>query len=184
MPVEIETTGIPDVLVLKPRVFGDDRGFFMEAWNQVDFDGALGDHIEFVQDNHSRSVRNVLRGLHYQLDTPQGKLVRVASGSIFDVAVDIRRGSAHFGGWVAAELSAANKHQLWIPPGFAHGFLVLSDAADVLYKATTYYAPASDRSILWSDPAIGVEWPIGPGVEPLLSVKDRDAVPLAAAQVL
>jgi dTDP-4-dehydrorhamnose 3,5-epimerase len=184
MPIDTEATAIPDVLLFSPKVFGDDRGFFMEAWNQADFDGAVGRHVEFVQDNHSRSVHGVLRGLHYQVGTPQGKLVRVAAGSIFDVAVDIRRGSEHFGKWVSAELSAINKQQLWIPPGFAHGFLVLSDVADVLYKATTYYAPASDRSILWSDGAIGIEWPIAAGVAPLLSEKDRDAVLLADAEAL
>lgn len=182
MPLEIQPLRLPEVLLLSPQVFGDNRGFFMEAWNERDFQEAVGASVEFVQDNHSRSVGGVLRGLHYQLAPAQGKLVRVAIGSVFDVAVDLRRGSASFGKWVAAELTAENKHQLWIPPGFGHGFLVTSASADVLYKATTYYDQPSDRSILWNDPQIGIDWPLE-GTEPLLSDKDRNAVPLALADV-
>ncbi len=182
MPPETESLAIADVLLIRPQVYGDERGFFMEAWNQRDFDAAVGKPVEFVQDNHSRSTHGVLRGLHYQLNPGQGKLVRVAAGAIFDVAVDIRRSSPTFGRWVAAELTADNKHQLWVPPGFAHGFLVLSATADVLYKATTYYDPPSDRSMLWNDPKIGIEWPLE-GAEPLLSDKDRNAVPLAQADL-
>lgn len=182
MPLDIESLGIPDILLVRPTVFGDDRGFFMEAWNEREFNEAVGSSIDFVQDNHSRSVKGTLRGLHYQLSPAQGKLVRVTNGRIFDVAVDIRQGSLTFGHWVGIELSAENKHQLWIPPRFAHGFLVLSPSADVLYKATTYYDPSSDRSILWSDGEIGIEWPLG-GLEPILSAKDRAAVRLADADV-
>lgn len=182
MPLEIEPLALPEVLLLRPQVFGDDRGFFMEAWNGQDFERAVGAPVEFVQDNHSRSVRGVLRGLHYQLNPPQGKLVRVAIGSVVDVAVDLRRSSPSFGRWVAAELSAENKHQLWIPPGFGHGFFVTSESADVLYKATSYYDPPSDRSILWNDVDIAIDWPLA-GVEPLLSEKDRNAVPLGEADV-
>ncbi|MCP4307372.1 MAG: dTDP-4-dehydrorhamnose 3,5-epimerase [bacterium] len=180
--MEIKPLSLPEVLQVSPAVFGDDRGFFSESWNERDFNDAIGTSIAFVQDNHSRSVRGVLRGLHYQLSPAQGKLVRVAVGAIFDVAVDIRRSSPQFGQWVGVELSADNKHQLWIPPGFAHGFLVLSESADVLYKATTYYDPPSDRSILWNDPDIGIDWPLD-GIEPLLSDKDRDAVPLEQADL-
>ncbi|MDJ0923766.1 MAG: dTDP-4-dehydrorhamnose 3,5-epimerase [Acidimicrobiia bacterium] len=182
MPLEVKPTALPDVLLLQPRVFGDDRGFFMEVWNERVFNDSLGAQVRFVQDNHSRSSRGVLRGLHYQLNPPQGKLVRVAVGSVFDVAVDIRRSSATFGRWVGCELSAANKSQLWVPPGFAHGFLVLSEVADVLYKATTFYDAPSDRSIRWDDPDIGIEWPLGE-IEPTLSAKDMKGVPLASADV-
>lgn len=182
MPIEFEPLSLPEVLLLSPAVFGDDRGFFSESWNERVFSKAVGESVRFVQDNHSRSVQGVLRGLHYQLDPAQGKLVRVAVGAVFDVAVDIRRSSPRFGQWVGAELSAENKHQLWIPPGFAHGFLVLSESADVLYKATTYYDPPSDRSILWNDPDIGIDWPLD-GVEPLLSDKDRTAMRLAQADL-
>ena len=182
MALEIESLELSEVLLLRPQVFGDERGFFMEAWNERALNDAVGATIPFVQDNHSRSMRGVLRGLHYQLSPAQGKLVRVAIGKIFDVAVDIRRSSPQFGQWVGAELSAENKHQLWIPPGFAHGFLVLSESADVLYKATTYYDPPSDRSILWNDPDIGIDWPLD-GVEPLLSDKDRTAMRLAQADL-
>lgn len=163
-------TSIPDVLVLEPKVFGDDRGFFYESFNQQAFYKATGIDVNFVQDNHSRSAKNVLRGLHYQVQQPQGKLVRVISGAVFDVAVDIRKSSPTFGQWVGMELSEENRRQMWIPAGFAHGFLVLSDTADFLYKTTDYYAPESERCILWSDPAIGIQWPVGE--EPELSVKD------------
>ncbi|RZI72589.1 MAG: dTDP-4-dehydrorhamnose 3,5-epimerase [Pseudomonas sp.] len=154
--MKVTATRIPDVLVFEPKVFGDARGFFMESFNSRVFDDAVGRHVEFVQDNHSRSARGVLRGLHYQIQQAQGKLVRVTSGAVFDVAVDIRRTSATFGQWVGVELSADNHRQLWVPPGFAHGFLVLSESADFLYKTTDYYAPAHERSILWSDPVRGV----------------------------
>jgi dTDP-4-dehydrorhamnose 3,5-epimerase len=179
--VEVIETRLDGVVIVEPAVFGDDRGFFMEAWNQRVFDAAVGP-VCFVQDNQSRSVYGVLRGLHYQLNPAQGKLVRVAIGSVFDVAVDVRRRSPQFGQWVGVELSATNRRQLWIPPGFAHGFVVLSESADLLYKATEYYDPPSDRSILWNDPEIGVEWPIE-DLEPLLSEKDRTAVPLARADL-
>ena len=174
-------TAIPDVLVLEPKVFGDARGFFLESFNQRAFNQATGLEVEFVQDNHSRSAKGVLRGLHYQLQQPQGKLVRVVRGAVFDVAVDIRRSSPHFGRWVGVELNEDNHRQLWIPPGFAHGFLVLSDSADFLYKTTDYYAPEHERAILWNDPAIGIVWPLT--TEPLLSAKDKAASLLADAAV-
>ena len=174
-------TAIPDVLVLEPKVFGDARGFFLESFNQRAFNQATGLEVEFVQDNHSRSAKGVLRGLHYQLQQPQGKLVRVVRGAVFDVTVDIRRSSPHFGRWVGVELSEDNHRQLWIPPGFAHGFLVLSDSADFLYKTTDYYAPEHERAILWNDPAIGIAWPLA--AEPLLSAKDKAASLLADAAV-
>ena len=181
--MEIIATRLDGVTIVEPTVFGDDRGFFMEAWNQRVFDDAVGSRIEFVQDNHSRSAGGVLRGLHYQLDPhAQGKLVRVATGAVFDVAVDLRRSSESFGQWLGVELSADNQRQLWVPPGFAHGFLVLTESADLLYKTTDYYDAPSDRSLFWNDPEIGVEWPLH-GMEPLLSDKDRNAVPLAQADV-
>jgi dTDP-4-dehydrorhamnose 3,5-epimerase len=182
MSLTIERLAIPEVLLLQPRIFGDERGFFMEAWNQEAFDAAVGKPVGFVQDNHSRSAQGVLRGLHYQLDPPQGKLVRVVVGAVFDVAVDIRKSSPTFGRWVGVELSAENKRQLWIPPGFAHGFYVTTEFADVLYKATTYYDPPSDRSMLWNDPVVGIDWPLGIE-DPMLSDKDRTAVPLAEAEL-
>ena len=176
----VTDTALPGVKLIEPNVFGDDRGFFLESWNARAFADA-GIDAAFVQDNHSRSVRGVLRGLHYQIVEPQGKLVRVVSGAVFDVAVDIRRSSAHFGSWVGAELSADNKRSLWVPPGFAHGFIVLSETADLTYKCTTYYALAYDRSIAWNDPAIGIDWPlIG---APQLSAKDAAAPRLADAEV-
>lgn len=176
-------TDIPDVLILEPRVFEDERGFFMESFNQRGFDEAVGQHYDFVQDNHSRSRKGVLRGLHYQLPPhAQGKLVRVIGGRVFDVAVDIRRSSPTFGKWVGVELSAENRRQLWIPPGFAHGFLVLSEWADFLYKTTAYYAPQSDRGLRWNDPDIGIAWP-ETGVFPLLSAKDESAPLLANADL-
>ena len=167
-------TSLPDVLLLEPKVFGDARGFFMESWNRQTF-AQHGLDLDFVQDNHSRSRKGVLRGLHYQLNDPQGKLVRVTSGAVFDVAVDLRRSSAHFGQWTGYELSAENQRMLWIPPGFAHGFLVLSDSADFLYKTTAYYAPQWDRGVRWDDPEIGIAWPLEE--RPALSVKDQ-ALPL------
>ncbi len=179
--MEVIPTRIPDVLILEPRVHGDARGFFLESFNAHTFHGMTGIDATFVQDNHSRSSRGVLRGLHYQIRHPQGKLVRVSHGSVFDVVVDLRRGSSTFGQWVGAELSGENFRQLWIPPGFAHGFLVLSDNADVLYKTTDYYAPEYERSLLWNDPVLAIEWPLA-GLQPTLSVKDRDGLPLSACE--
>jgi dTDP-4-dehydrorhamnose 3,5-epimerase len=173
--MKVTPTAIPDVLILEPKVFGDERGFFMESFNQTAFDEAVGRHVAFVQDNHSRSAKGVLRGLHYQ-EPPhaQGKLVRVTSGRVFDVAVDIRPSSPTFGQWVGVELSAENHRQLWLPEGMAHGFLVLSDSADFLYKTTDYYAPSHERSLLWSDPALGIRWP-DVGMPPIVSSKDAAA---------
>jgi dTDP-4-dehydrorhamnose 3,5-epimerase len=171
----IVPTDIPDLLILEPRVFGDARGFFMESWNQQAFDAAVGRPTAFVQDNHSRSARGVLRGLHYQLPPhAQGKLVRVTQGRVFDVAVDLRRTSPTLGRWVGVELSGENRRQFWIPPGFAHGFVVLSESADFLYKTTAYYQPSAERALRWNDPTVGVEWPLG-AVEPQLSAKDQQA---------
>jgi dTDP-4-dehydrorhamnose 3,5-epimerase len=163
-------TRLPGVLLLEPKTFGDARGFFLESWNRQTF-ADLGLVLDFVQDNHSRSTQGVLRGLHYQLNDPQGKLVRVVSGAVFDVAVDLRRSSAHFGQWVGYELSADNRRMMWVPPGFGHGFLVLSDSADFLYKTTAYYAPQWDRGIRWDDPQIAVQWPLEG--TPTLSDKDQ-----------
>ena len=168
--MNIIETALPGVLLLEPKVFGDARGFFLESWNRQTF-AELGLELDFVQDNHSRSAKGVLRGLHYQLNAPQGKLVRVVSGSVFDVAVDLRRSSPHFGQWVGYELSAENKRMIWVPPGFGHGFLVLSDSADFLYKTTAYYAPEWDRGIRWDDPQVGVQWPLDGA--PALSAKDQ-----------
>jgi dTDP-4-dehydrorhamnose 3,5-epimerase len=174
-------TAIDDVLVIEPKVFGDERGFFMESFNQQAFSDTVGHAVAFVQDNHSRSARGVLRGLHYQLPPhAQGKLVRVVAGAVFDVAVDLRRSSSTFGRWVGTELSAENRRQLWIPPGFAHGFLVLSESADFLYKTTHYYAPASERALRWNDPRLAIEWPTT-GQPPRLSDKDASAPDLASA---
>ena len=173
-------TAIPDVKLIEPAVFGDARGFFYESWNREAFARAVGRDVEFVQDNHSASARNVLRGLHYQVRQTQGKLVRVVSGEVFDVAVDLRRSSPTFGRWVGERLSAQNKRMLWVPEGFAHGFLVLSEMAEFLYKTTDYYAPEHDRSLLCSDPAIGVQWPLAG--EPLLKPRDAGAPVLASAE--
>ena len=167
-------TEIPEVLLIEPKVFGDERGFFMESFNQRNFSEKTGVNLEFVQDNHSRSSQGVLRGLHYQIQQAQGKLLRATLGEIFDVAVDIRKNSPNFGKWVGYLLSAENKRQLWIPPGFAHGFLVVSEAADVLYKTTDYYAAEYERSILWNDPEIGINWPLD-SIEVKLSQKDKVA---------
>jgi len=172
---------IPDVVRIEPQVFADERGFFLESFHRKHFQDA-GLPTEFVQDNHSGSRRGSLRGLHYQIQRPQGKLVRVIAGEIFDVAVDLRRQSSSFGRWVGAALSAEHRDQLWIPPGFAHGFYVLSDWAEVLYKATDYYAPEWERSLLWSDTTIGIRWPLRGGEEPVLSAKDYGARPLAEAE--
>ena len=171
-------TAIPEVVIIEPKVFGDARGFFFESFNQKAFNEATGTNHQFVQDNHSRSAKGVLRGLHYQIQQPQGKLVRVVRGAVFDVAVDIRKSSPTFGRWVGAELSEDNQHQLWVPPGFAHGFLVLSDMADFLYKTTDYYAPQYERSILWNDSDLNIDWPIG---EPILSNKDRQGLKFNSA---
>lgn len=172
---------IPDVYVFEPKVFGDDRGFFFESFNHAQFEQAIGRRVSFVQDNHSRSAKNVLRGLHYQIQQPQGKLVRVTDGEVFDVAVDLRKSSPTFGQWVGELLSAENKKQMWIPEGFAHGFLVLSDYAEFLYKTTDYYAPAHERCLIWDDPAVGVEWPIQS--YPLLSTKDTVGKRLADSEI-
>ena len=174
-------TNLADCLVLEPVVHGDDRGFFIESWNSRTFD-ELGLELNFVQDNHSRSSQGVLRGLHFQLNTPQGKLVRVTRGSVFDVAVDLRRSSTTYGNWFGTELTESNKRMLWVPPGFAHGFLVLSEFADFQYKCTEYYSQKDDRGIRWDDPKIGIEWPLPDGFEPLLSDKDRDAPELARSE--
>lgn len=172
---------IPDVVLFEPKVFGDDRGFFFESFNQAKFEAAIGRRVAFVQDNHSRSGKNVLRGLHYQIQQPQGKLVRVVQGEVFDVAVDIRKSSPTFGQWVGEMLSADNKKQLWVPEGFAHGFLVLSDTAEFLYKTTDYYAPAYERCLAWNDTTLDIDWPInGP---PSLSGKDAQALALTHGEV-
>ena len=181
MPCTVTPTAIADVLMLQPKVFGDSRGFFFESFNALDFAQATGLDVTFVQDNHSRSAQGVLRGLHYQLQQPQGKLVRVVRGAVFDVAVDIRRSSPTFGRWVGCELSEDNHRQLWVPPGFAHGFVVLSESADFLYKTTDYYAPAHERCIAWNDPDIGIAWPAG--LAPQLSAKDQAGVLLRQAEV-
>lgn len=182
MSLRIVETGIPEVVVVEPKVFGDARGFFLESFNQEAFAEAAGVQAAFVQDNHSRSVKGVLRGLHYQIQQAQGKLVRVVRGSVFDVAVDIRKRSATFGKWVGVELSENNHRQLWVPPGFAHGFLVLSDSADFLYKTTDYYAPQFERTIAWNDPEIGIVWP-ELDVAPLLSAKDQAGASLSTADL-
>ncbi len=174
-------TAIPGLLILEPKVFGDARGFFMESYNAKAFQDATGLTPNFVQDNHSRSGKGVLRGLHYQIEQAQGKLVRVTRGSVFDAVVDLRKSSPTFGQWAGVELSEENSRQLWIPPGFAHGFLVISDSADFLYKTTDYYAPQFERSLAWNDPTVGVEWPLA-GVAPLLSAKDIAGKPLAECE--
>ncbi|MBW6454097.1 MAG: dTDP-4-dehydrorhamnose 3,5-epimerase [Methyloprofundus sp.] len=179
--MKVTPTNIPDVLIIEPKVFGDNRGFFFESFNQKAFNEATGQKAQFVQDNHSRSAKGVLRGLHYQIQQPQGKLVRVTNGAVFDVAVDIRQSSATFGHWTGVELNAENHRQLWVPAGFAHGFVVLSETADFLYKTTDYYAPEFERCIAWNDPAIGIEWPIDK--EPQLSGKDQQGALLENAEV-
>lgn len=179
--MQIQKTTIPEVLILEPSVFGDDRGFFYESFNQKRFAELTGLSCEFVQDNHSKSAKGVLRGLHYQIQQAQGKLVRVTAGEVFDVAVDLRKSSPTFGHWVGVTLSAVNKRQLWIPEGFAHGFVVISDHAEFLYKTTDYWAPEFERSLLWNDPLIGITWPIEG--EPLLSGKDKAGTLLADSDV-
>ena len=179
--MKVTPFAIPEVVLIEPKVFGDERGFFFESFNQARFEEAVGKKINFVQDNHSRSVKNVLRGLHYQIQQPQGKLVRVVQGEVFDVAVDLRKSSPTFGRWVGQVLSAENKHQLWIPEGFAHGFVVLSDTAEFLYKTTDYYAPAHERCLLWNDPVLNIQWPLG--IAPVLSAKDTQGKPFNEAEV-
>ena len=180
--MKVTPTAIPDVLVIEPNVFGDARGFFFESFNQKAFDEAVGRPVNFVQDNHSRSVKGVLRGLHYQVNQPQGKLVRVVRGAVFDVAVDIRKSSPTFGQWVGVELTEDNHKQLWVPEGFAHGFLVLTASAEVLYKTTDYYAPGNERAIRWDDPSLNIHWP-DTGVSAQLSSKDQQAVSLDGAEL-
>jgi dTDP-4-dehydrorhamnose 3,5-epimerase len=180
--MEVLATRLPDVKIIRPRVFGDDRGFFMETFRDSEFREKVAD-VTFVQDNHSRSAKGVLRGLHYQVRQPQGKLVRVIYGEVFDVAVDIRRHSPDIGKWAGAVLSAENKEMLWVPPGFAHGFYVLSDSAEFVYKCSDYYAPEYERDILWSDPAINIQWPMDHKAVPLLSPKDMAGVTLENAEV-
>ena len=181
--MQVTPTALPEVLLIEPKVFGDARGFFMESWNEARFNAALGRDVHFVQDNHSRSSRGVLRGLHYQLPPhPQGKLVRVTQGAAFDVAVDIRRGTPSFGQWTGVTLSAANRRQLWVPEGFAHGFVALEDDTHFLYKTTDVYARDCERAIRWNDPALGIEWPLD-GLQPRLAAKDAEAPLLADAQL-
>lgn len=174
-------TNLPEVMIIEPKVFGDERGFFFESFNAKKFAELTNTNVEFVQDNHSLSAKNILRGLHYQIKQAQGKLVRVVTGEVFDVAVDIRKSSPRFGQWTGVILSAENRRQLWIPPGFAHGFVVLSDKAEFLYKTTDYWAPEYERSLQWNDPAIGIEWPIQG--EPVMSAKDQQGKLLADAEV-
>lgn len=184
MTLKVTPTRLPEVMVIEPRVFGDARGFFLESFNARAFAQATGVSSAFVQDNHSRSARGVLRGVHYQIRQPQGKLVRVTAGRVFDVAVDLRRSSPRFGQWVGVELSGDNHRQLWVPPGFGHGFLVLSDSADFLYKTTDYYAPEHERAVAWNDPRVGIEWPLAEaGVQVALSAKDAAAPALADAEL-
>ena len=180
--MKVTETRLPEVRIVDPDVRGDERGFFVETWNARDY-AAAGIDAAFVQDNHSRSARGVLRGLHYQVLQPQGKLVRVVAGRAFDVAVDIRRSSPRFGQWVGVELSAANKRLLWVPPGFAHGFLALEDGTDFVYKCSDFYAPQHERSILWSDPAIGIDWPLEGIGAPLVGAKDQAGLTLAEADI-
>lgn len=179
--MQILQTAIPDVLIIEPRVLGDARGYFFESFNKRAFARVTGLDLDFVQDNHSHSIKGVLRGLHYQIKKPQGKLMRVVRGSVFDVVVDVRRSSSTFGQWIGAELSEDNRRQMWVPPGFAHGFLVTSDTADYLYKTTDYYAPEYECCIAWDDPAIGIHWPLDGA--PVLSAKDQRGKPLVLAEV-
>jgi dTDP-4-dehydrorhamnose 3,5-epimerase len=180
--MKVTSTALPEVLIIEPAVFGDTRGFFFESFNQKDFAQVTGLDVNFVQDNHSRSAKDVLRGLHYQVGRPQGKLVRVVRGAVFDVAVDIRKSSVTFGRWIGIELTEDNNRQLWVPPGFAHGFYVLSESADFLYKTTDYYAPGLERSLAWNDPGLAIQWPMS-GVLPVVSSKDMRAPALADAEV-
>jgi dTDP-4-dehydrorhamnose 3,5-epimerase len=179
--MEFTPLATPDVVLIQPKVFGDSRGYFFESWERRKF-AAGGIEADFVQDNQSRSSQHILRGLHYQIQQPQGKLVRVVTGTVFDVAVDIRRSSRTFGRWVGAVLSEENHHMLWVPPGFAHGFLVLSEHAHFVYRCTDYWAPEYERSIIWNDPELGVKWPVPPGIEPVISAKDARGVKFRDAQ--
>ena len=179
--MEFEPTRLPEVVLIKPRVFGDSRGFFFETWQQQKF-AAAGIDVRFVQDNHSHSIRHTLRGLHFQIQHPQGKLIRVARGEVFDVAVDIRRSSPRFGQWVGVRLTDTNHHMLWVPPGFAHGYLALSEEIDLLYQCTDFYAPEHERAIRWNDPQLGVQWPLASDVTPILSGKDQIAPLFKEAQ--
>jgi dTDP-4-dehydrorhamnose 3,5-epimerase len=179
--MQVVATSIPDLKIIEPKVFGDARGFFVETWNEATFN-QLGLSARFVQDNHSRSGKGILRGLHYQLQQTQGKLVRVLHGEVYDVAVDMRKSSPTFGKHVGVHLSDANKRMFWVPPGFAHGFVVLSESADFLYKCTDFYAPQFERCLLWNDPALGIDWPLN-GLEPLLAAKDAAGLPLARCEV-
>jgi len=178
--MKVTPTAIPEVLVIEPKVFGDERGFFFESFNAKAFEQVTGLKRDFVQDNHSKSAQHVLRGLHYQIKQPQGKLVRVIHGEVFDVAVDLRKSSKTFGQWVGVQLSAENKKQLWIPEGFAHGFLTMSEYAEFLYKTTDYYAPEYERSVVWSDPALGIDWPLNG--DPILAIKDATANTMTDAE--
>lgn len=180
--MKVTPTEIPDVLIIEPKVFGDERGFFFESFNERAFEQATGLRHRFVQDNHSRSARNVLRGVHYQIQQPQGKLVRVVRGAVFDVAVDLRKSSPNFGRWVGVELNESNHRQLWVPPGFGHGFLVTSESAEFLYKTTDYYAPEHERCLAWNDASVAIQWPLE-GNEPSLSGKDRLGVGLDKAEL-
>jgi dTDP-4-dehydrorhamnose 3,5-epimerase len=182
MPITVTPTAIPDVKLIEPKSFGDARGFFYESFNHREFSEGIGREVQFVQDNHSKSAQHVLRGLHYQIQHPQGKLVRVVAGEVFDVAVDMRKSSPTFGKWVGATLSAENKRQLWVPEGFAHGFVVMSETAEFLYKTTDYWFPEFERSLLWSDATIGVKWPLPAGVAPLLAAKDQTGKALGEAE--
>lgn len=179
--MKVTPLAVPDVVLIEPKVFGDERGFFFESFNQAQFEQAIGKSVQFVQDNHSRSARNVLRGLHYQIQQPQGKLVRVVQGEVFDVAVDLRKSSKTFGQWVGEILSDDNKRQLWIPEGFAHGFVVLSETAEFLYKTTDFYALAHERCMLWSDATLAIQWPVG--IQPILSAKDAQGKPFDEAEM-
>jgi dTDP-4-dehydrorhamnose 3,5-epimerase len=181
--MKVIETAIADVKIIEPRVFGDERGFFYESYNERAFNAAIGREVRFVQDNHSLSARGVLRGLHYQIRQPQGKLVRVVSGEVFDVAIDLRRGSPTLGRWVGVSLSAENKRQLWLPEGFAHGFLVVSETAEFLYKTTDFYAPEYERCIAWNDPTLSIEWPIAPGEAPAVSAKDAQGAAFGEAEL-
>lgn len=178
--MQITPTSLPEVLLIEPKVFGDARGFFFESFNRKTFAEAVGTDVDFVQDNHSKSANGVLRGLHYQIQNPQGKLVRCTAGEVFDVVVDMRRSSPRFGQHMTATLSAENKHMLWVPPGFAHGFVVTSESAEFLYKVTDYWYPQHERCLLWNDPALGIQWPLTG--EPVLSKKDIEGLPLAKAE--
>ena len=180
MPYTVTPTNLPEVLILQPQVFGDARGFFFESFNARDFANVTGLDVQFVQDNHSRSTQGVLRGLHYQIEHAQGKLVRVTHGEVFDVAVDMRKDSPQFGQWTGCHLTAENAKQLWVPPGFAHGFFVMSESADFLYKTTDYWFPEHERCLLWNDPQLAIEWPLG-DIAPLLAAKDAAGLPLAQA---